>query len=303
MTLALSPKQRERFDYFIIWGNGASRIEEILDPLRAETDLQIVMIESRHIDDMERFVFDLYASDTVPIEHLRAKLRYLYDVPPEIVVVFVRNLSPEEEFTGEGAFRKVQCQTINRIKWRIREDFNPRVGGRRSEEHVIHASDYEEQVDYLLKYLGYPMGIRYLEEGNKVLPFRKPCHIPMPSGYAFRNLPLSALQASVLREGRAQKVYVDALPISQTPHYRALTGHQEEYTEYLVRFRYTYLKDNYSWSRFHRLSRLSREELLQLDPILVIPTEGNYRILDGVHRAAIALFHQIDTIQCIELTF
>ena len=127
-----SVKRPFRYDFFTIWGNAFEYADEILQILRQEEYLEIIRIESLRVEDITKFVFDLYACDTVPIKHLRAKLRYLFEVPPEILTVFVRNLAPEEAPAGKGAFRKVQCQYINRLKWGMREIFNPRKDGVRT---------------------------------------------------------------------------------------------------------------------------------------------------------------------------
>ena len=128
------PKRPYRYDFFTIWGNGLPHIDEILKILRDERYLEIVRIESRQIENMEQFIFNLYACDTVPISHLRSKLRYLFDVSPEIIIVFVKNLAPEEQPIGKGVYRKVQCLYIKQLKEKIRERYNPRRINKYSEE-------------------------------------------------------------------------------------------------------------------------------------------------------------------------
>ena len=281
--------RRSRYDFFTIWGNGLAHADSILDILRSEDCLEIISIEARRVKDMKRFVFDLYACDTVPDSHLRAKLTYLFNARSEVIIVFVRNLAPEETYVGSGAFRHIQCLRINRIKRRIRELYNPRANNVRTEEHVIHASDYEEQVDYVLKLLGYEKGIRYLADESCSLPFRKPHHIPSPQVYTFKTLALEQLRAAVLEGTGARQVRTSLVAIHQTPHYRALQGDPHIYTDYLERFRYTLLKDDYSWEKFARASQLSETQIRAFDPIIVTPEDEAYRILDGVHRAAILL--------------
>lgn len=303
LEVVVEIKRRKRYDFFIIWGNGLDHTDEILDILRAESTLEILQIEKRHVENMQAFVFQLYACDTVPIEHLRAKLRYLHYVAPEIVLVFVRNLDPQEMPAGAGPFRKVQCQNINRIKWDIRERFNPRVDGRRSEEHVIHASDYEEQVDYCLKLLGYKGGIHYLVGDGAGLPFHKPHHIARPSAYTYRTVPMGILRASILQQHITGEVSAQSTPIAETPHFRALQDDPQYYIDYVSRFRYTRLKDNHRWERLLALSQLDTAALGNLAPILVQPLDGYLRILDGVHRAAVMLYRGFEALRCIEMIY
>lgn len=289
-----------RYDFFIIWGNGLPYIEPILDILRDEDNLEIIRIESRQIKNMKKFVFDSYACDTVPIEHLRSKLSYLFKERSDIVIVFTKNLAPEENYFGEGAFRHLQCAYINRIKQRIRDLFNPRKDGVRSEEHVIHASDYEEQVDYFLKMLGHPEGIEFFHEDASALPFHKPYHIPRPKVYTFKTLPIRDLRASILVSFDSRGIKNKLVEVSDTPHFLSLKHRGTEYINYLERFRYTLLTDDYSWKKLLQMNQLSLSQIKAFAPILVAPLGCGFRILDGVHRAAVALNHNLEKIRCVE---
>lgn len=294
--------RRCRYDFFIIWGNGLEHAEAILDILRREEHLEIIRVESRKVrGNMRRFVFDLYKCDPVPKPHLRFKLRYLFKVRPEVIIVFVKNLAPEETFLGSGAFRHTQCAYIKRIKDRIRDMYNPRAGGVRTEEHVIHASDYEEQVDYFLKMLGRPEGIYYLYEDNKKLPFKKPYHIPHPQTYTFRTLSLDRLWAAVLVDTGSKHVRTELRKVHDTPHFQGLRTDGQVYTEYINRYRCTYLTDDYSLERFLTMNELSDYRVKSLPPILITPVAGGFEIRDGVHRAAVTLNHGIETIRCVEI--
>ena len=290
-----------RYDFLTIWGNGLSHAEAILDILRREENLEIVRIESRKIKDMKRFVFELYACDPVPIEHLRSKLTYLFKERPEVIIVFVKNLAPEVDYFGEGSFRHLQCAYINRIKQEIRDLFNPRINGVRSEEHAIHASDYEEQVDYFLKLLGYSEGIRYLDGSSSGLPFRKPYHILRPKTYTFKTLPIRNLRASILVELGPQGIKTQLVEIHRTPHFRALQDGGKAYADYIERFRFTLLTDDQSLEKLLQMNRLSISEIEAFDQILVRPVACGFQILDGVHRAAVALNHQLKSIRCVEI--
>ena len=77
------------------------------------------------------------------------------------MIIFVKNNNPQEELVGIDRFRKIQCQYINGIKIKIRNQFNPKHTDRNfhkdplnqgiSHDHVVHTSDYEKQVDYFLR--------------------------------------------------------------------------------------------------------------------------------------------------------
>ena len=151
-----------RYDYFIIWGNGLRHDEAILQMLRDEPKLEIVEVFRHPIADMRGFIMDLYAHDSVPLEHLAAKIEYLYNEPPELFAVFARHFDPEEIYFDNPWGRYVRSHYIHLLKERIRNRFNPYIDGVRTMQNVIHASDHEIQVDHALKLLGRGEGIRNL---------------------------------------------------------------------------------------------------------------------------------------------
>ena len=300
-----------RYDFFTIWGNGLTHKDDILDILRKEDSLKIIRIESRTVKTMKKFIFDLYRCDTVPIWHLRAKLKYLFLVKPEILVVFVKNYNPQEMPAGQGEFRKVQCQYINQIKIRIRNQYNPRHPDKTfqikplnkgvSHEHVIHASDYEEQVDYFLKMLGHKNGIRYLHGDGDRLPFEKPYYLKTPETYTYKTIMIETLRASILDDSAGKGLIQHTKKISETPHYRSLNQGTNDYRNYLNNFKYKNLTQDYSWDNFMKLNELDIYKIKTLDRIIVKRESDYYRILDGVHRAAVSLNHNLKYIRCVEL--
>ena len=270
-----------RYDFFTIWGNGLSYKEEILDVLRNEKYLEILRIELKKVNNMKRFVYKLYACDTVPLEHIRAKLTYLFRAKSEIMVVFVKNYNQKETPAGMGAFRNVQCQYINQIKLKIRNKYNPKHPDKDfhilpldrgvTHEHVIHASDYEEQVDYFLKMLGYENGLYFLHGDCDELPFSLPYYIKRPKSYMFKTRLLEDLRASILNDNNSDNM----VKIAETPHYRSLINNSGEYSKYLEKYKYNLLTPDYSWKQFKKLSECSRDEVKRFDRI-VVKQEYNY---------------------------
>ncbi len=257
---------------------------------------------------MRKFVLDLYACDTVPLRHLQSKLAYLYKLPPEVINIFIQNYNPQEVVRGKPPFRKAQCEYIVEIKNRIRNLYNPKHNNPDfqilpldkgvSHEHVIHASDYEDQVDYYLKLLGCKNGVTHLENDNEGLLFEKPYYIPRPRQYSFRQIPVSLLLANILSIENGHPVKILTM-VNDTPHYKALCYDMDTYKRYLYQFRFKYLCDDYSVEKILSLKTLGLEQLKALPPILVKPMDGNYCILDGVHRSAVSLFHGFDKINCV----
>lgn len=302
-----------RYDFFTIWGNGLIHKDEILDILRKEDSLKIIRIESRTVKNMKKFIFDLYRCDTVPIWHLRAKLKYLFPVKPQIMVVFVKNYNPQEMPAGQGTFRKVQCQYINQIKIKIRNLYNPRHPDKNfqikplnkgvSHEHVIHASDYEEQVDYFLKMLDHKNGIHYLHGDNENLPFEKPYYLKTPAIYTYKTIMIEKLRASILDDSNGKGVIHHTRKIAETPHYLSLKQNSDEYKKYLEKYKYTFLTPDYSWEGFKKLNELDIDQIKKFDRIIVKRESDFYRILDGVHRTAVSLNHNLNNIKCVEFCY
>lgn len=294
---------RYRYDYFIIWGNGLPYVDGILSILRGENSLEILSIERRKIKNMKEFVFGLYGCDPVPIEHLRGKLAYLFKVPAEIIIIFTKNLAPEETYFGEGEFRHIQCSNVKQIKEKMRNLYNPRIDGCRTEEHVIHASDYEEQVDYFLKMLGHPEGIRFLDGDGTFFPFKKPFYIPKPNSYTFKTIPIKDIRASIIdyigKEGPSYKL----VEISETPHFQTLHHNVSDYEDYYKRFRYDLLRSDHYLQKLIQMNMIFKSRIIYFDPIIVISTGSAYKILDGVHRAAVLLNNGFRTLKCVEFSY
>lgn len=293
---------RFRYDFFIIWGNGLDYTSQIIDILNKENFLHIIRINNRKIKNMKKFVWRLYYCDSVPTEHLQLKLNYLYKTKKEIIIIIVKNLKPQEMYFGDGQFRHIQCEYIKYVKEKIRDMFNPRKNNKRTEEHVVHASDYEEQVDYLLKMLGSKSGIKIFQDAE-ILPFEKPYHISSPKQYIFKKIPLDALRAKILFKTQNNRILTKELSLNDTPHYKSLIYGKEFYEQYYEPLRYTYLTDNHFYEKFILLNQLELKEFNDLTPVIVQKNDNHYTILDGVHRSVVAYNKKLDSINCVEFFF
>ena len=286
---------RSRMDCFLIWGHGIPHWENILDRIRARSALEIVAIHRRPTGDMTQFVQDLYACDTVPFEHLRAKTRYLLATPAEVVFILVRNHNTQEKYYGEGAFRHIQCALIKDVKEEVRNAWNPRVDGRRSEDHVIHATDYESQVVHTLKVLGLPPLTSYQRQPNRA--YDLPHHLAPIANCREVELPLEQIYARILGLG--------IVPLDQTPQYRYVAGEREPYLQYFARHFGKELTDDHSAAAFDRLIKefdYGRPGRNGKPSLLVVSRQpGGYLLHDGVHRAAILKHRNVSRVRVLEL--
>jgi len=288
--------RKERYDYFLIWGNGMPYKEEMLDIIRSKEFLEILRIMDYRPKSIARFVRKVYSYDYAPFEHLKSKTEYLLNTEPVVNLIFVRNKSPREIYRGQGAFRHIECERIKSVSEEIRNRFNPRKNGKRTEEHVLHVSDNESQVDHILKALGFKDGIEFLRNiPNPVLSL--PYYLPRFKEFTIRRINLSQSYCNILR-GNRESFWAEAVEIEKTPHFAFLRGDTTSYKEYLSKFMGGPLTCDYSVEKFKRLSKnfAYLEGPYATSYILVRDFRPNeYIILDGVHRVSVLKFRGVDS--------
>lgn len=293
---AMDCLRKERYDYFLMWGNGIPYREEILDIIRSKEFIKILRIMDYRPKSIARFVRKVYSYDYAPFEHLKSKTKYLLNTEPVITLIFVRNKSPREIYCGQGAFRHIECERIKSVSEEIRNRFNPRENGRRTEEHVVHASDNESQVDHMLKMLGFKDGMEFLRKvPNPILS--PPYYLPKFKEFTVRRVNTSQLYCDILR-GNRESFWAEAVEIKKTPHFTFLTGDMVPYKEYLSKFMGGPLTFDYSVEKFRILSRnfAYLEDPYATSYILVMEFRpSRYIVLDGVHRVSILKFRGVDS--------
>ncbi len=278
-----------RYDYLIIWGHGLvyeNDILEIIDSFPFEI-LHTHRMKPKRIKMLIRAV---YSYDYAPFEHLKSKTRYLLSTPAEVLFIFFRNLNPQEYYTGEGAFRHIECAQVKKLKTQIRESFNPRIKGALSHHHVVHASDNSLQTHFILKWLGFRQGIYDILPQS--FPFMKlPYHLPTINLLRIRNIPVDRVWCRNVF-GSRWKYKTKEIQVSESIQYRALTEDTESYALYLDTFRGTALKDHYSVNRLLKLEKNFKYLAPPHADKYIILSEksdknGKYFVLDGLHRTAI----------------
>lgn len=288
---------KSRIDYFLIWGNGIQHKYDILEIIRDKRDIEIIRIKDYYPRNIGKFVKAIYSYDYAPFQHLKNKTKYLLKSNPEISIIFVLNKNPQEKTFGEGDFRHFECVNIKRIKEEIRDKYNPRINGKRSEEHVIHATDNESQVDYLLKYLGYSEGINFLKNVPNTL-LNVPYYIPKFDEFTIKIVDFSQIYCNTLT-GNRSKYKTKTHAIEESPQYRCLNGDIDAYKSYISTFLGGPLTADYSVERFLNLEDnfVYLEKPYDNNYVLVKefrPKE--YLIQDGLHRASILKHRGFKTI-------
>jgi len=258
-----------RIDNFLIWGHGIQYIREIMCVLRG--NFEIIVIHRKDISNMNKFISDIYECDTYPMYHLIAKTRYLLTVPHEVISVTVRNHDVRERMAGSGKFRGVQCDHVCEVKKEIRKMFNPQG----TEHHVIHGTDYESQVDHILKVLG--------EKTVAYYTANKPYHLPTKCRSEVIRV-VDELFINILGKGLSRA--------SETPYFAYMTGDVKAYEDYYFPRMGKELKEDHFPEVFDKLI----ENFDKAPPPIV---DGNM-VLDGGHRVAIAKFRGYEKILCLQ---
>jgi hypothetical protein len=284
-----------RYDYFLIWGHGIRFRDNILDLIRSHAALKIVKILYHTPETIEQLVHAVYSYDYAPLAHLRGKTEYLKQTPNEVYFIFVENHFPDEDYLGEGPYRHIESKTIKTLKEQIRDQFNERVDLNRSEDHVVHASDNQMQTDYILKYLGHE-GIDLFK--SNFVALNAPYHIRGVSEFSLRKIPISSLLCRIVVGNRT--IYAPRVTvIEDTPHYKALTGDDHIYEEYVRNFMGLALTDDHPLHNFLRLNESFRylSSPFEYNYIIVKEAEEDkFVIVDGVHRAAILKYSGVTDI-------
>lgn len=280
-----------RYDYFLIWGNGLAYKNNILSEIGSNDDFEIVKILLHRPKSIKKLVKKIYSYDYAPYWHLRGKTKYLLTTLPQVIFIFVKNKNPQEEFSGEGEFRHIESRTVKILKDKIRNKFNDRKEDRRTENHVIHASDNEGQVDHILRYLGFNDGLNYLKRiPNRILDV--PYYIPEFNQFSIREVDIDNLLCNIL-VGTRENYHLELVTLEKSPQYACLCGKTGLYREYLQEFLGGPLDQDYSVEKFLNLSKnlLYPDRLNPLKYILVRKSDPmKYIILDGLHRASILKF-------------
>ena len=109
--------------YFIIWNHGIKNIVNILSIIRNTQNVKINKIIKIN-PNLNSFLTEVYKFDkNVSKEHIERKKKKLLTQNSEFFLILVENYKEKICKTNSGT---IYCKTIDNLKWRIREKFNPR---------------------------------------------------------------------------------------------------------------------------------------------------------------------------------
>ena len=291
-----------RYDLFIIWGNGLKFIPEIISEIREDENYKIVRLKYHRFNDTDKFIKNIYKCDTVPIRHLISKTRYLLKSPKKIMSVLVRNYDPKELEMGSGDFRHIQCERINQTKLNIRSKFNPCFKNPKkkinplpkgiSHEHCIHATDYESQTEYLLKFLNMK-NIGFYKRYDD-LNIEIPWHLSLGNNNLIKNLRVNELKCNIIDKG--------IVFIEDTPHFQYIKGQTNAYIEYVNRNIGEKLQEDHYPDSFEKLiNNFDKNYTDKSQKKSYIIVNKNNVILDGVHRASVLKYIGSEIVECLQI--
>ena len=293
-----------RLDYFLVWGHGFSFFTQIMDTINSCKDLDILSIEKRELEDVDDFINHAYAKEwpSVPKAHTKSKTRFLLHpaIPKKAGIILVMNKNPNvrTQDNKNPLFRMPESATIKDVKTKIREKFDPNKGGKgqiplipghNPDQHVIHASDFEGQVENMLKIFGmkdYDSWFTYWEK--KYQPING-------INTSVKNIKLDSIHLRILDNNGNIRL----CKIEDSPHYKFLCGETNEYEEYWERFSGIYLKEDHSPNSFEKLAKDFDYLKSPYDTtyIKVKKAGNNYSSLDGDHRLCILKSQQRESIE------
>lgn len=277
--------KRTRFDYFLVWGHATKYIDDIIRIIKNSGFLNIRLIIKHTPRNNLQLINVVYSFDYAPIDHLREKSKYLLKngIKP-VYFVIVENKDVNEQYVDTGEFRHIECLSIKKVKNEIRDIFNDRLENRRSENHVVHASDNELQTHYVMKYLGFNNGTEFLKKySNKII--KSPAYIDRFKSFDLKRVKIDDLVFNK-NVGKAIKEF----KIIDMPQYRALLGEKDVYDKYILKYRGLTLIDNHNYDNLKKL--FSNFEYLDSNHstnyVLTVQKEnGKYLVVDGSHRSAV----------------
>ena len=99
-----------RYDTFIVWSTGIPFLNEIMVDLRSK--FEILLVKKYLIPGITKFVDDIYACDSYPLKHLKAKTKYLLDTDPICFLILVKNHHVNEQIVGSHPWNMTKTANL-----------------------------------------------------------------------------------------------------------------------------------------------------------------------------------------------
>jgi hypothetical protein len=275
-----------RIDSILIWGHGMKYFQNILSDIRENKDFEILKIQKYKPKSMKIFVKEMYSYDYAPFWHLKSKTKYLLKTPQEVCFIFIKNLNINEDYFGGNSFRHKESLTLKKLKEELRDKYNPYKNKERTHDHVIHATDSQEQTEHMLNYLGYAEGVKLFESENNFVDL--PYYIKGYNSFEFKEVNIKTLFCNVVEGENWNNFKSKTIHVKESPQYRGLSEDMNIYENYIYKYLGGPLHENYNLERYKILYENFEylKEPYQNSFVIAEKLEDKYIILDGLHRAS-----------------
>lgn len=278
-TLLYLNNYNSRYESCIIWCHGIQYYDRIFEMIRQFN--KILYIKKIKITNLDIFLNTIYEFDNSLKEHIKAKSKHLYQFEKKCILVIFKNY--DLNLNNDN-----KCQSIEKLKWSIRNEFNPRHTNSNyqispklekgiTHDHVIHTSDTEKETINILKFLKLNTN---LNEYDKI----------KNESNNYKLININDINCNILQfDDINKKVYTKIMKIQDTPHYQHVIGNKNIYKEYYERYMGLELTDDHSPSSFENLIEKFDCEKYNSNPTMYIKTNSKLVILDGCHRVSILM--------------
>ena len=288
---------------FVIWPNAELMKSEILNLINER--FEIVRIISIKNNQLSNLINCCYQFNIYEFIHILNKTKYLKDFPGkfESNIIIVADTNPKHKLI-HSTIRKDYALNTNfyELKWNIRRKFNnTNINKKLTHDHVVHSTDNELQVKTLLKYFDSQLywNLNLISKTNNILESKSKIARGCLPEINTKNIKkinfqlLKAFKANIIYGNRWQEK-THTFYIEETPHYAFLNGSINIYKNYVQKYQGTKLKCFYSERKYIKLIKKFIAKEINGYPILVKKNNQDYLIIDGLHRACIALFYKQD---------
>ena len=276
--------ERSRVDCILVWGHGLPYLTDILKDIRLQKPFKILKIQKYRPKNMKDFVREMYSHDYAPFWHLKEKTKYLLNTRKEVCFVFIKNFLPNEDYLDKGQFRHKESLTLKAFKEQLRDSYNPQENGERSHNHVIHATDSQEQTEKILKYLGYKNGLKHLKSTRQSVDF--PYYIQDCKEFELKLIGIDKIYCNIVQGDGWDSFSLVTVHIVDSPQYLGISQDIDIYRQYVNKYLGGALQVDYSIDRYRDMYKdfSYLRAPYQNSFVIVQKKDDRYIILDGLHR-------------------
>ena len=278
-----------RKDCIIIWGHGLPYLNEIMLEIRENSGFNILKIVKHKPRSIKKLVKEVYSFDYAPFWHLKSKTKYLLKTKREVCFIFIENLDPNVDFFGKNEFRHPESQSLKKLKELVRLKYNPRDENGITHNHIIHATDSEEQTNELLKYLGGKNGILAFDKTINFI--NAPHYINKYNIFEIKDVDITNLYCNIIQGDSWYNYSVSLKKINKSPQYLGLIKDIAIYQSYIEKYRGGALREDYNLPKFISLSKDFKylASPHENSYVLVELIDNKLVVIDGLHRACILM--------------